>query len=119
MLKTITLFSVFTLFFISCSGKKDIASHGVNKKNLTKKKIGVKDSDEDARKLYVESRINSIIEDYLGVSISSIARSEIKQTPTGYQWKFINVRSGGSYAASSDLNFGSVKINKVKKSKSL
>lgn len=65
----------------------------------------------------IQGKINKIIEKHLRVSISSIAISPITKTPSGYTWKFMNVRNGSSFTGSSDLNFGSVEIRKKKKEK--
>jgi len=63
----------------------------------------------------IQGKINNIIERHLRVSISSIAISPITKTPSGYTWKFMNVKNGSSFTGSSDLNFGSVEIRKKKK----
>ncbi len=101
-------FSVVSIFIIGCSSSKK--SH--------KKKM---DSDTEttlsqiAKKRYnqeFENKINGIITNYLGVSISSIARSAVTPTEDGYQWRFMNVKTGENFIAYSDTSLSSVHIEK-------
>lgn len=100
---------------ISCSSKKETVVSKFDPDNnpyYVKKKKSNEVTDPS-----VQRKITTIIEQHLSVSISSIAISPITLTDSGYQWKFMNVKNGKSFTGSTDLNFGSVKIQKINRKK--
>ncbi len=98
----------------SCSGSKETVQSTYDPANnpyFVKKSRLVKGAKQiDSPEL--SNKINTIITDYLGIPMNAIARSPITQTKTGYEWKFMNVKTGSSFNASSDFEFASVKILK-------
>ncbi|WP_025741333.1 hypothetical protein [Aquimarina pacifica] len=103
-----------SILLVGCSGSKETVQSNYDPANnpyyvkKTHQAKGTKEIDTPE----LSKKINSIIADYLGVPMNAIARSPITQTKTGYQWKFMNVKTGSSFSASSDFNFSSVKISK-------
>ncbi|MAQ75061.1 MAG: hypothetical protein CL613_01860 [Aquimarina sp.] len=95
----------------SCSSKKEPVVSKFDPDNnpyYVKKKKSNEVTDPN-----IQRKITSLIEQHLSISISSIAISPITLTDSGYQWKFMNVKNGKSFTGSTDLNFGSVKIEKI------
>ncbi|WP_108803469.1 hypothetical protein [Aquimarina sp. Aq107] len=99
----------------SCSSNKKTVTTKFDPNNnpyyVKKEKKGLSEVNDPE----IQGKINTIIEEHLGISISSIAISPITLTNSGYHWKFMNVRNGKSFIGSTDLKFESVKITKNKK----
>ena len=116
-MKTHLLFPIIGILLTSCSGTKEVASASPTHLDLSKNPYYIiKDKEQPAPRKVINGelskKVNTIIADYLNVPINSIARSPIKETKQGYEWKFMNVKTGSSYNASSDFEFSSVIINK-------
>jgi len=109
-MKKSLLILLLSLSVISCSTSKKTASRN-SKTNVATNN----NSSETVRSLKISNQINAIIQSRLGVPISAIARSEITKTKTGYQWKFMNVRTGAKFIGSTNLTFQDVRIMKYKK----
>ena len=116
------LFIILIGFFIvSCSSSKEITTElqevEPEVESLVLEEIAPSEKPLDQiNKELLTNKINKIIQNYLGVPISSIARSDIEETIDGYQWKFMNVKTGENFIANSDLNFETVQITKNKRS---
>jgi len=108
-MKKLLLITLIGISLTSCStSKKTIASKAGRSTTIENKK--------PVESSAISKKINVIIQHRLGLPITSIARSEITKTRTGYYWKFMNVRTGEKFIGNSDLNFQSVDIRKYKKS---
>ncbi len=104
-MKKVLVYSYLIFSMIACSGSKNIHEEvSVSEKSL-------KNSNLDE----VIQKVNLITEVYSNTPITAIARSKIRITKKGFQWEFVNVRTGKAYIIDTDHNFGSVTI--VKKSK--
>ncbi|SEL24084.1 hypothetical protein SAMN04487910_2130 [Aquimarina amphilecti] len=114
-MKTKLLIAILGLSIISCSSSKKTMEE-TDPTVSTQKIADKKSSITNSKTKEINHKINSIIQNYLGVPISSIARSDIKETNEGYQWKFMNVKTGENFIANTDFNFKSVKIKKNKRS---
>lgn len=102
---------------IGCSSSKKVTQKSNEAKTATTSEIiVVKEFPDNILNQQLTNKVNGIIENYLGVPISSIARSDIEETTEGYQWKFMNVKTGENFIANSDFNFISIKIIKNKRS---
>ncbi len=62
-------------------------------------------------------QVNHIIEKYTGNPINNFALSKIMKTENGYHWRFLNVKTGKSYIASTNNKFKSVIIYEKPKEK--
>lgn len=108
------------ILLTACSGSQQVTISNYDPNNnpyyikKTKEYTSTNEAFDTENK--VHEKINTIIEKYLGVSITSVARSKITKTDTGYQWKFMNVKTGANFSAYSDFNFSSVNIIKNQKS---
>jgi len=107
-MKNLLLITLIGISLVSCSTSKSTVASKVKSTTLENKKYVASSA--------VGEKINGIIQHRLGLPITSIARSEITKTRTGYYWKFMNVRTGEKFIGNSDLNFRSVDIRKYKKS---
>ena len=109
-MKKLLLIITISLTIISCSSSKKTTSRGSDNSSENSRNKVV--NSEPGFSKEVNYKINTIIQSYLGVSMSSIARSEIKRTGNGYQWKFMNVKTGQNFTANSNSSFSTVKITK-------
>ncbi|MGY3791601.1 hypothetical protein [Aquimarina sp. 433] len=100
---------------VSCSGSKETLKTK-EVKVTTSNNIATPASSQNNVSGEINTKINTIIQNYLGVPISSIARSDVQETEKGYQWKFMNVKTGENFTANSDFTFDSIKITKNKRS---
>jgi len=114
-MKAKILITLLCFSIISCTSSKETLKETAGKINSSAKS-SQKRSLEDIANVKINTEINTIIQNYLKVPISSIARSDVKETNDGYQWKFMNVKTGENYIANSDFNFKSVIITKNKRS---
>lgn len=106
------IFATIALIGASCNSSKTAVAES-SKNNETAL------SNQSSGKLYstaFNNQVNTIISQQLNIPITSIARSDIKETKNGYFLKFLNVRTGEKYIFNSDFDFSSVKIIKNTKS---
>ncbi|QKX05053.1 hypothetical protein HN014_09025 [Aquimarina sp. TRL1] len=96
---------ICTTLLISCTSKKTATTTAATTENTTQ----APDTEENPLKKF-DQKVNQITEQYSGSPMNSIARSEIKETPSGYEWKVMNVKSGKKYIITTDKDFGSVAI---------
>ncbi|MBW1296147.1 hypothetical protein [Aquimarina litoralis] len=117
-MKHLTLTLLFAIALSSCSSNKQVTTNNFDPSNnpyfvkKEKSKVATANEVNDPK---IQKKINSIIENHLGISISSIAISPITKKNNGYYWKFLNVRNGSSFTGFSDLKFNAVKIKKNNK----
>ncbi|WP_405208407.1 hypothetical protein [Aquimarina sp. LLG6339-5] len=114
-MKTKLLIALLGFSIISCSSSKETIKE-TNAITSVPEKARKNEASANYASKEINRKINSIIQNYLGVPISSIARSDVKETEQGYQWKFMNVKTGENFIANTDFNFNSVKITKNKRS---
>ena len=111
MKSKIVIIIIIAFSIVSCSSSKE-----TNRK-LTKAEISATEkATNNQLNQELTNKVNKIIQNYLGVPISSIARSDVRETAEGYQWKFMNVKTGENFIANSDFSFNTVKITKNKRS---
>lgn len=115
IMKTKILIVLLSFSIISCTSSKETLKETAVKTKNSGRSLQ-QESLKDIANLKINTKINTIIQNYLKVPISSIARSDLKETHDGYQWKFMNVKTGENYIANSDFNFKSVRITKNKRS---
>ncbi len=115
-MKKIILIVTIGFLVISCSSSKKAVAENQRTQVSTTAQLSKKKSSENTYSKEVNHKINTIIQNYLGTPITSIARSEIVKTENGYQWKFMNVKTGENFTANSDISFSSIEIVKNKKS---
>jgi len=106
-MKKILLIAIIGASLISCSSSKNTIASKTTSPEPKKTNFVTSNN--------ISNKINVIIQHSLGIPLTSIARSEITQTRTGYHWKFMNVRTGEKFIGNTDLNFQSVDIRKYKK----
>lgn len=58
----------------------------------------------------IDLKVNEIIRSHTGKDMTNIARSDVFDTKTGYEWKFTNVETGQSFRVITDYNFENVNI---------
>jgi len=114
-MKTKILIALLSFSILSCTSSKETLKETAAR-TTSSTKSSQKESLKDMANIKINNKINAIIQNYLKVPISSIARSDVKETNDGYQWKFMNVKTGENYIANSDLTFKSVIITKNKRS---
>lgn len=106
------IFTSIALTIVSCNSSKTATLE--TSKN--KETVAI---NQNSRKTYsteFNHQVNTIISERLNIPVTSIARSDIKETKNGYFLKFLNVRTGEKYIFNSDFDFLSVKIIKNTKS---
>ncbi len=108
-MKKIVLIVSIGILVTACSSSKNTIIQEPKSAIAVEKEV-----EEITKPIYVNQKINTIIQNHLGVSISTIARSKITETQTGYQWKFINVKTGEKFIGNSNLDFQNIEIVKSK-----
>lgn len=110
----VKLLIVFLGFAVlGCSSSKELLE---SEEATISQNITTDASSQNSINRKINTKINTIIQNYLGVPISSIARSDVQETEKGYEWKFMNVKTGENFTANSDFTFNSIKITKNKRS---
>lgn len=118
MKKLLLLFIIASI--VSCSGSKQTIDSSITQNNNDLPEQSIEPQEVFPREVtnqMIQDKINKLTEEYSGVSIKSIARSKVLQTTSGYEWKFMNVKTGQNYVALADTNFESVTIYKKPKFK--
>jgi len=101
------IFIAISIFTISChSGKKARTA------SAKKQKTALYNAQKIVQNQEINIQVNRIISERLRIPITSIARSDIQKTKTGYFLKFLNVKTGQKYIFNTDFDFSKTKITK-------
>lgn len=104
-MKTKLLIFTIAIMAISCkSHEATVAESNRTSNNSTSSRVVYSPE--------INNHINQIISQHLDIPITSIARSDIRETEDGYFLKFLNVRTGEKYIFNTDFEFSAIKISK-------
>lgn len=73
------------------------------------------DTNTQSESAEITHKVNRIIEKYAKIPITSIARSKISETNFGYEWKFVNVKTGEKFIVNTGPNLEVVTLFKKTK----
>ena len=99
-----------TIVITSCSSTKKHATTLKNTKPIQTTSVSHNQNRHSADFI---NMVNKITEKYAGVSLSSLARSNVNITDMGYEWKFMNVRTGKYFMIQTNHKFQNITLYKI------